>query len=72
MTCVPYHAFDPHVSTEGIDGRDKPTRLERGTNATESAGQSVDEKEERIHAKFDSRKLLLALRHENAELGNRR
>ena len=25
MTCVPYHAFDPHVSTEDIDGRDKPT-----------------------------------------------
>ena len=49
-----------------------PGRLERGTNATEKAGQSVDKKEEIIHAKFDSRKLLLTLRHEDAELGNRR
>ena len=71
MTCVPYHAFDPYVSTEDIDERDKPTR-QAGETATENAGQSVDKKEERIHAKFDSRKLLLTLRHEDEELGNRR
>ena len=49
-----------------------PDRLERGTTTTENAGQSVDKKKEIIHAKFDSRKLLLTLRHEDAELGNRR